>query len=544
MYYADIFFFCLLYYVGNANLSTPPEVITPLGKVQGEWKISYEGRQYASFLGIPYAKPPIENLRFKEPQPVEPWIGIWNATQAYTCPQYPLGLKHEAIGDEDCLYINVFIPTTDQQKLDVVVHIHGGGYFSGSGLAHLHPKYVMDRDIALVTFNYRLGALGFLSTEDELVPGNNGLKDQVLALKWVQENIASFGGDPNSVTLTGFSAGAGSVHLHYFSQLSKGLFHRGWSFSGVATSHWAISEAISKRTKKLATVVGCPTSKSRDLVECLKTRPARLLLEKTKYVRDSPVNIAFGPMVEKAAQKPFLSEHPYTLLTKKEVLDVPWITSVVRNEALFIVQLVLKIHKEINEKWIDIAPYILFAQQLIGKNDILNKIRKFYFGEEPIGFNTIDKLEKMITDKLFKVSAETSAKLQARNTKSPVYFYLFNYGEGQNGFLDLFMPDQRSPGVSHGDDMIYFFGGHITKNLSESDTRLKNACLDMLYSYAKNGVPSFQGVDWLPISGNDLTFLNITSPDDIKMETTQDLTNTGVFWEELNVLENKFKDEL
>ncbi|KAJ8961876.1 hypothetical protein NQ318_021494, partial [Aromia moschata] len=527
-----------------ANLNTPPEVNSPLGKVQGEWKTSYDGRQYASFLGIPYAKTPIGNLRFEDPQPIEPWIGVWNATQAYTCIQYPLGQQGDITGSEDCLYVNVFIPTTEHQQLDVVVHIHGGGFISGNGLAFLDPKYIMDRDIAFVTFNYRLGVLGFLSTEDQALPGNYGLKDQVLALKWIQQNIASFGGNPNSVTLTGFSAGAASVHYHYFSPLSKGLFHRGWSISGVATDEWALSVNPSKRTKKLAGVVGCPTASSKDLVECLRTRPASLLIDKAMQVSDFPLLTPFAPTLDKVAREPFIPEHPYKLLLKKNFLDAPWITSVARNETMFMNRICQDILQELNEKWTELAPYILHSEGLIGKNDILNKIREFYFGKEAITSNTDDKLEKMLTDNMFKINGELMAKLQAKNGKSPVYFYLFNYDQGQNGFMDFFVPDRRWPGVSHGDDLVYCFGGMITKTLSESDTRLKNACLDMLFSYAKHGVPSFEGVDWLPTKGDELTFLNITSPDDIKLQTTRDLTSNGKFWKDIKSLKHKLQDEL
>ncbi|VEN50981.1 unnamed protein product [Callosobruchus maculatus] len=138
-----------------------PVAITPLGSVEGEWRTSFDGRRYAAFEGIPYAKPPIGDLRFAEPQPIEPWIDTWNATRIYKCPQIDNGQ-----------------------------------------------------------------VIGFLSLEDVELPGSNGLRDQTLALKWVQDNIGSFNGNPGSVTLTGFSAGAASVHLHYLSSYSRGLFHR------------------------------------------------------------------------------------------------------------------------------------------------------------------------------------------------------------------------------------------------------------------------------------------------------------------------------
>lgn len=179
--------------------------------------------------------------------------------------------------------------------------------------------------------------LGFLSTEDEVVPGNNGLKDQRLALKWIQENIASFGGNPNSITLTGFSAGGASVQYHYLSPGSRGLFHRGMSTSGSALAPWAFQEKPTKLTKILAKVVGCDFRSSVDKVSCLKTRPVRLLL-------DSMVNhvypmypfpvCPYAPVLEKGGNNPFLTQAPFNLLKNGKVADVPWINSYTTDEGL------------------------------------------------------------------------------------------------------------------------------------------------------------------------------------------------------------------
>jgi bile salt-stimulated lipase len=160
----------------------------------------------------------------------------------------------------------VFVPRENpnsQDKLDVVVHVHGGAYMYGSGLMYSRPEVLMDRDIVFVTFNYRLGILGFLSTEDDVVPGNNGLKDQVMALRWVQNHIANFGGNPDSVTLTGLSAGGSSVHFHYFSEMSKGLFHRGFSQSGAVLNSFSLQEDALKKAQRLASAVGCPSTPTR-----------------------------------------------------------------------------------------------------------------------------------------------------------------------------------------------------------------------------------------------------------------------------------------
>ncbi|KAH0821913.1 hypothetical protein GEV33_000878 [Tenebrio molitor] len=135
-----------------------------------------------------------------EPEPAEPWSGVWDANNPTECAQTGLMeinvTQVAKLGDEDCLHINVFVPRenpTSQDKLDVIVHIHGGAYMYGSGLMFTPAEILMDRDVVFVTFNYRLGILGFLSTEDDVVPGNNGLKDQVMALNWIQNHIANFG---------------------------------------------------------------------------------------------------------------------------------------------------------------------------------------------------------------------------------------------------------------------------------------------------------------------------------------------------------------
>nr|CAH7763192.1 unnamed protein product [Callosobruchus chinensis] len=126
-------------------------------------------------------------------------------------------------GQEDCLTINVYTPTLEQDNLPVIVWIHDGGFFLGnSSYANRPPDLILDEDVIFVSFNYRLGVFGFFSTEDLAAPGNYAFKDQVLALKWVQDNIQHFGGDPKAVTIFGESAGAASVSYLLQSDLSKG----------------------------------------------------------------------------------------------------------------------------------------------------------------------------------------------------------------------------------------------------------------------------------------------------------------------------------
>ncbi|XP_070493873.1 esterase B1-like [Chironomus tepperi] len=212
-------------------------VHTQYGSIEGSIRTSKLDKEFLSFQGIPFMKQPIKELRFRDPQPPEPWTIPIDCTK--DCSSYCnfIGLKS---GKEDAAGINVFVRIDAIKKdrlLPVFVYIHGGGFFSGSSRHDLcGPDYMVERDIVLVTFNYRLGVLGFLSLNDPSlnIPGNAGLKDQVFALKWIQQNIKAFGGDPNNVTLCGESAGAVSIHLHMISEQSHGLFHKAILISGSA----------------------------------------------------------------------------------------------------------------------------------------------------------------------------------------------------------------------------------------------------------------------------------------------------------------------
>lgn len=216
-------------------------------------------------------------MPFQPPVPPDPWEDTLDATQIHpVCPQRDIYRRVDLFeGDEDCLYLNVYTPNLNSSKglLPVMVFLHGGGWLCGSGNVQFYgPDLLLDKDIVLVVPNYRLGALGFLSTGDLLVPGNNGLKDQVAALKWVQKNIEAFGGDPGSVTVFGESAGGAATHYHTISPLSKGLLHRGIAQSGTAFVPWGLAphkEGI-EHSRRLAKILHCPTGPSDKMIACLR----------------------------------------------------------------------------------------------------------------------------------------------------------------------------------------------------------------------------------------------------------------------------------
>ncbi|CAN7980062.1 unnamed protein product [Ixodes pacificus] len=229
-----------VFYLHRVSSSEQPVVRIHSGVVEGRTQ-SVDGRDVDVFYGIPYAKPPVGDLRFAKPQPTEPWNATFVATKVPTpCLQLDFRFSSDMVlnysnSSEDCLFLNIWRPTRDcglagscQVKLPVVIFLYGGGFqFGDSGLRVYDGRnFAALTDAVFVTLNYRLNIFGFLSADSPALPGNMGLWDQLMAFKWVKKNIGYFGGNPDDITLSGQSAGAIAAGLHSISPLSKGLFNR------------------------------------------------------------------------------------------------------------------------------------------------------------------------------------------------------------------------------------------------------------------------------------------------------------------------------
>ncbi|GFO18161.1 carboxylic ester hydrolase [Plakobranchus ocellatus] len=220
--------------VGNTGDTSPGSSITPghqrntvlantaFGTIRGRVDNSAQPTIFR-YLGVPYAKPPVGELRFQAPVTPDTWPGVRDAlTESAQCWQ---PLVTHLPNSEDCLYLNIYAPVWGSKagRLPVMVFIHGGSYYIGAGSKYNGTKLARKGDVLVVTINYRLDVFGFLSTEDSVLPGNYGLLDQIQALKWIQQNIHQFGGDPNSVTIFGESSGSTSVSILVLSPLAKAL---------------------------------------------------------------------------------------------------------------------------------------------------------------------------------------------------------------------------------------------------------------------------------------------------------------------------------
>ncbi|KAJ9584570.1 hypothetical protein L9F63_021080, partial [Diploptera punctata] len=421
------------------------------GLIRGHRLKSRKGREIYAFQSIPYAKPPIGELRFKPPQPVEPWEEILDTrTKSPECTQSGSFLTEPVTGQEDCLYLNVYTPKLDSSRpLHVMFWIHGGGWQSGSGNSDMYgPQYLLDKDIILVTINYRLGPLGFLSTGDAVCPGNNGFKDQVFALHWVQENIEAFGGNPNSVTIFGESAGGASVQYLMLSPLSKGLFHRGISQSGSALSLMALSPNSTTRyqTETLSKLLDCSTESSEQIISCLKQKDASELFEKSSTFLEWNIDpmLPFKPVVETQPgenDEPFLIEEPFQTLVSNYDDLLPWMTGLVSSDGGLFSAILYKeerLVEELNARFEEIIPMAFFFRETAPKSelkDIAHRIRNFYFGNEPITKENARGLTNLYTDAIFLSALDTSVKLHAKR-KPPVYYYEFDY-RGTNSYSSV-----------------------------------------------------------------------------------------------------------
>jgi para-nitrobenzyl esterase len=264
----------------NSKSSDPLKVQTTPGALRG-----ITLGEVDEFLGVPYAAPPVGDLRFRPPQPVAPWEGELNArAQHDTCSQTSSNDSPEIV-NEDCLYLNIYRPkgTSASARLPVLFHIHGGGNIQGRANNHDGTQIALTNDMIVVMVEYRLNAFGFLalpsltSESSDHSSGNYALLDQQAALRWLHDNIAAFGGDPENVTISGQSAGGVSVCAHLASPTAAGLFHRAIIMSGscVATP-LADAEATGAI---LAAKLGCDDEAT--AASCLRGKPAADVLQAT-----------------------------------------------------------------------------------------------------------------------------------------------------------------------------------------------------------------------------------------------------------------------
>ncbi|KAK6622889.1 hypothetical protein RUM43_008740 [Polyplax serrata] len=537
------------------------QVSTTSGFVKGFLGATCRNRkEFAGFRGIPYAEPPVGKLRFRDPVPVGSWEGVYNATfQRPGCMQgsFDNNGGTDDVFSEDCLYLNVYTPNVKYLEDDktplkaVMVFIHGGAFIMGSSSEReTAPDFLVEQDVVLVTLNYRLGAFGFLSLQNENVPGNAGLKDQNLALKWVQKNIRAFGGDPNKVTIFGESAGSVSVHYHILSKASAGLFQGAIMESGSVLSSWAHASPSTslQKAKKLAGNLKCKkTGKVNQIFECLQKIPADLLAKSQQQVLSlqdlTSMNvIAFEPTTEPNYPGAFMSDSPSDLLFSGNFTKVPTIIGsnsheglvlypAFRNNSLtgLLLTLLGMDLSRLAPAQLNLRPFSVVASK------VHQAISRFYFENKIINEHQMPKIFELIGDVNFIIPIQLATSLMAEHSSFPVYNYHFTY-DGGYGIYKASTNMLDVPGVSHADELGYLFytpGFHNncaggSNKPGPKDELMIDRMTRMWTNFAKTGNPTPDVEDiipkkWLPFTPKSKNYFdigeNLVSSLDLKLDT-------------------------
>ena len=318
-------------------------VSTKYGEIEGLVasypNVSAPFESVSKFLGVPFASPPIRELRLRPPQRPKVWKP--NVLQAKKYGNLCIQPKRDEwlfkiyvqnfSYSEDCLYLDIYTPTELNARLPVLFYIHGGAYETGASL--MYPSDILAlQGVVVVVIQYRLGPFGFLTTGDSAAPGNFGMLDQVEALKWVRDNIENFGGNPSKVTIFGVSAGGSSVSLHLMSPLSQGLFHQVIAESGVDLSPFAIQPVSLglHHANKLAQKLGCSTSDHNSMAACMREKKASDVQKASETINYRFVDsLQWAPVVDKL----FLHDTPQNLRKKGNFKNATMMISFNSHEA-------------------------------------------------------------------------------------------------------------------------------------------------------------------------------------------------------------------
>lgn len=454
---------------------------TKSGKVQG-----YSEKDVEVYKGIPYAEPPIGDLRFKPPVPKKPWDGVLNAKnygsyafQGYTQLEEWWGkLEPES---EDCLTLNIWTPSADNGKRPVMVWIHGGAFIIGGGRDEFYEGLRLAKrgNVVVVTINYRLGAFGYL-----YIPGvtaNVGQLDQITALKWVRDNIEAFGGDPNNVTIFGESAGGYAVVTLPTMPAAKGLFHR-----VIAQSAPAIDPKVSeKSTKGLMRMLKL---KKGDIDALRKIPPEKIIEAQNAYMAKDPTNIlAFRPLIDGDT----VPKHPLKAFQNGECKDIDFMIGSNLDEAKLFTALEPSFNEMVEKGGENaLIGYLSTLNIDITKSkeilDVYKKARKRKSSNE-----SIELLNTLITDVIFRIS--TIRLLEAQRKYQPnTYNYLFTM-ESPNKAL----------GSPHAIEIPFVFNTLDAPNVEEfagkgTDVeRLSEKVMDAWIAFAHTGNPNHDGLpEW------------------------------------------------
>ncbi|XP_038110075.1 cholinesterase isoform X1 [Culex quinquefasciatus] len=408
----------------------------------------------ATFLGIPYALPPTFEGRFKPPRQHRGWQLLQAVDYGPACPQpvqYTGATKGIRDMDEDCLYLNVFSPNTQSgiaQKYPVMIYIHGGEFVRGASNTFPGQMLAAFYEVVVVTFNYRLGALGFLSTGDENSPGNYGILDQIMAVRWVYDNIEAFNGDRNSITLFGPGAGGASAGLLMVAPQTKDIITRVIAQSGSAVADWAliVDKYRAQNTSRVfGQMVGCSIETSWKLVNCMRQGRSFYELGNAEFAPHVGL-FPWGPVLDINFTFPgdewyegwrerdwhFLRETPEELIRRGHYnRGLHYMSGVTLQEAAFVISQneTLAPYFEVDQKFFEQKVWELVYRYnyTINLNGTYEAIKYMYtYWPDPKNTTFIrEQYINLLSDFLYRAPADKMTKLLVER-KVPVYSYVMN----------------------------------------------------------------------------------------------------------------------
>lgn len=463
------------------------EVTIESGKVAG---LHLTGRNKVDvFKGIPYAAPPVGDLRWRPPQPVEPWEGVRECVEyGPACPQpstWGAAAKARRVDamSEDCLYLNVWRPSdTGNGGLPVMVWIHGGAFRRGAGSLY-DAEELASQGVVVVTINYRLGPFGFLAhpalseESGEGVSGNYGLLDQIAALQWVHDNIAAFGGAPGNVTIFGESAGSMSVGCLLVSPLARGLFHRAIMESGIP---WQLdllrgdssnSATAEEKGMELASRLDVPGAGS-EAAAALRAVDAETLLERAFSAEDGLM--PYTPAVDGY----LLKDQPLKLLRAGEFTPVPLMVGSNQDEGNLFLLAERWRHESTEEEYTELAETYF--------GDWADDVLALY---PPVAGEMKEQLNRLFSDYFTFTPSRMTVRAVSEQV-ADTYFYYFT--RTPNSILG------RVLGAFHGAELAYVFGDlRGAPAWSPADRRLSRAMQAYWVRFAATGNPNGGGdISW------------------------------------------------
>ncbi|XP_055837312.1 juvenile hormone esterase-like [Episyrphus balteatus] len=523
------------------------------GTVIGGEDILPNGNRYHYFQGIPFAVPPLGELRFKAPVPLEKF----SVPELECVAEGPVSIQRSLdpalpfIGSEDCLYLNVFTPETKSNKpLPVMLFIHGGGFVGGNGNSDKHnPLYLLQEDVVVVTFNYRLGVLGYLSLPEVGIPGSAGMKDQVLAMKWVKENISQFNGDPTNVTLFGHSTGSACVHMHLLSKNSRKFFNRVIMQSGVSIMTAMTDSDGPGKARHLAKLVGCNSDDPNEILKFLQNynnfedfiKP--LIPKGTQFV-DAP--IPSRPVIEEESPEAVLTKNILEVMSDPNSgINHPVLMGYTDAEGMARISQCGENLKDFHNDFCQFIP----PESNLPLDDpkaieLANSIKEFYFKGNKIDDSMTYPLIDLFSDSLFTSYIRQTAEFHTRFLhESPLYFYRFDF-DGQLNLYKNKYNVEHLKGASHVDDLCHVFQMKFSppKPWEEEAQKMVVTLCKLWTNFAKYNNPTptidqqFGGCIWEPVpkcdSWENMTIKTFIIDKEIRMMDNPD-EERMTFWRNL-----------